>query len=188
MRGADPVIVLVPGVGMFSFGADAPGGADRRRVLRQRHQRDARRRGALDLPADRRVREVPHRVLGARGGEAAPAAAAQAARRSGCVRHRRRVGHRPGHRRPPRSRGRRGRRSPTATSPGAQAAAEELGGPDVAAAVEVDVSDEAAVAAAVREAAATLRGRRPGGQQRRPVDLQAAGRDDHPPTGICSTG
>ena len=29
MRGADPAIVLVPGVGMFSFGADARGGANR---------------------------------------------------------------------------------------------------------------------------------------------------------------
>jgi NAD(P)-dependent dehydrogenase (short-subunit alcohol dehydrogenase family) len=41
---------------------------------------------------------------------------------------------------------------------GAEAAAEQLGGPDAAAAVEVDVSDEAAVKAAVREAAATFGG------------------------------
>ena len=51
--------------------ADRPG---RRRVLRQRHQRHARRRGAVDLRPDPRVGEVPHRVLGPRGGEApAPA-------------------------------------------------------------------------------------------------------------------
>ena len=49
MRGADPAIVLVPGVGMFSFGAGQADGPGRRRVLRQRHQRDARRRGGVDL-------------------------------------------------------------------------------------------------------------------------------------------
>ena len=56
MRGADPAIVLVPGVGMFSFGADAADGAHRRRVLRQRDQRDARRRGGVDLRAGARRR------------------------------------------------------------------------------------------------------------------------------------
>ena len=56
--------------------ADRPG---RRRVLRQRHQRDARRRGALDLRPDRRAREVPHRVLGARGGQAPAAARSRSA-------------------------------------------------------------------------------------------------------------
>ena len=68
------LIVLVPGrrhVLLRQGQADRPG---RRRVLRQRHQRDARRRGALDLRPDRRVGEVPDRVLGARGGQA----------RSGC--------------------------------------------------------------------------------------------------------
>ena len=45
----------------------------RGRVLRQRHQCDARCRGTVDLPAYRRGGEVPHRVLGARGGEAAAA-------------------------------------------------------------------------------------------------------------------
>ena len=45
-------------------------GTRRGRVLRQRHQRDAWRRGALDLRADPGVGEVPHRVLVARGGEA----------------------------------------------------------------------------------------------------------------------
>ena len=83
MRGADPAIVLVPGVGMFCFGArqaDRPG---RRRVLRQRDQRDARRRGGLDVRADRRGGEVPHRVLGAGGGQAAPDAQAEAAGRPG---------------------------------------------------------------------------------------------------------
>ena len=77
MRGADPAIVLVPGVGhvLLRHGqADRAGG---RRVLRQRDQRDARRRGGLDLRADRREREVPHRVLGARGGQARADAASR---------------------------------------------------------------------------------------------------------------
>ena len=74
MRGADPLdhprarrrhVLLRQGQ------ADRPG---RRRVLRQRHQRDARRRGPLDLRPDLRGREVPHRVLGARGGQAPTAA------------------------------------------------------------------------------------------------------------------
>ncbi len=60
--------------------ADGAGG---RRVLRQRDQRDARRRGALDLRADRRVREVPHRVLGARGGQARAAARSRSRWRPG---------------------------------------------------------------------------------------------------------
>ena len=81
IRGADPLIVLVPGrrhVQLRREQADRP---RRRRVLRQRDQRDARRRGALDLRADLRRREVPHRVLGARGGQAAAHAEAQDARR-----------------------------------------------------------------------------------------------------------
>ena len=56
MRGADPAIVLVPGVGhvLLRRGqADRPGG---RGVLRQRHQRHARRRGHLHLRPDRRRR------------------------------------------------------------------------------------------------------------------------------------
>ena len=51
MRGADPAIVLVPGrrhVLLRQGQADRPG---RRRVLRQRHQRHAGRRGAVDLRA-----------------------------------------------------------------------------------------------------------------------------------------
>ena len=75
--------------------ADRPGGG---RVLRQRDQRHARRRGAEHLRADRRGREVPDRVLGAGGGQAAAHAAAEAAghpRRPG---HRGGVRHRPGHR------------------------------------------------------------------------------------------
>ena len=49
IRGADPLIVLVPGVGMFSLRQGQADRPRRRRVLRQRDQRDARRRGALDV-------------------------------------------------------------------------------------------------------------------------------------------
>ena len=73
------------------FGAEQADGAGRRRVLRQRHQRDARRRGAVDLRPDRRIGEVPHRVLGARGSQARADAGAEAAGRPGRVRDRRRV-------------------------------------------------------------------------------------------------
>ncbi len=68
--------------------ADRPCG---RRVLRQRDQRDARRRGGVDVRTDRREREVPHRVLVAGGGQAAADAEAEAARRPGRPGHRRRV-------------------------------------------------------------------------------------------------
>ena len=83
--------------------ADRPGGG---RVLRQRDQRDARRRVGVDLRPDPGVGEVPHRVLGAGGGQARPDAQAQAARHPGRAGDRRRVGHRQGDRRsgsPPRA-------------------------------------------------------------------------------------
>ena len=90
--------------------ADRPGGG---RVLRQRDQRDARRRGRLAVRTDRREREVPHRVLGPRGGQARADAEAQAARRPDRARDGRWVGHRQGDRHPARGRGRvRGRRRP----------------------------------------------------------------------------
>ena len=77
IRGADPAIVLVPGRGdvlLRQGQADRPG---RRRVLRQRDQRDARRRIGVHLRPDQRGGEVRHRVLGAGGGEAAADAEAQ---------------------------------------------------------------------------------------------------------------
>ena len=77
--------------------ADRPGGGG---VLPQRDQRDARRRGRVHLRADRRGREVPDRVLGAGGGQAAADAQAEAARHPDRAGHRRRLRHRQGHRRP----------------------------------------------------------------------------------------
>ena len=83
MRGADPAIVLVPGVGMFSYGADK----QTARVAGEFYVNAINvMRGAEALSTlrpDRRGREVPHRVLGARGGQAAADAEAEAARRAG---------------------------------------------------------------------------------------------------------
>ena len=98
MRGADPAIVLVPGVGMFSFGADK----QTARVAGEFYLNAINvMRGAEAISAyaaDPGEREVPHRVLGARGGQAAAAAEAQAPGGPDRAGHRRRVGHRPGDR------------------------------------------------------------------------------------------
>ena len=48
MRDANPVVFLVPGVGMITFAATRPPPV-RRRVLRERHQRDAWRRQRIHL-------------------------------------------------------------------------------------------------------------------------------------------
>ena len=82
MRGADPAIVLVPGVGMFSFGANK----QTARVAGEFYVNAINvMRGAEALSTlrpDPGVREVPDRVLGARGGEApADAEAASRSRR-----------------------------------------------------------------------------------------------------------
>jgi hypothetical protein len=152
MRGADPAIVLVPGrrhVQLRQGQADRPG---RRRVLRQRDQRDARRRGGLDLRADRRGGEVPHRVLGARRGQAAADAEAEAARHPDRARDRRRLGHRQGDRAAARRRGRlrRRRRPRRGAAPGR--GRRDRRAADVAIAVTADVTDEDAVAAAFDDA------------------------------------
>ena len=70
IRGADPLIVLVPGVGMFCYGKDKQTArvAGEFYVNAINVMRGAE--GALDVRPDRRGREVPHRVLGARGGQA----------------------------------------------------------------------------------------------------------------------
>ena len=113
MRGADPAIVLVPGrrhVQLRRRQADRPG---RGGVLRQRDQRDARGGGDLGLRADPGEREVPDRVLGARGGQAPAPAQAEAAGRPDRAGDRRRLGDRPGDRAAAGGRGRlRGGRRP----------------------------------------------------------------------------
>ena len=98
MRGADPAIVLVPGVGMFSFGADK----QTARVAGEFYVNAINvMRGAeavSDLLPHPGAGEVPHRVLGAGRGQAAPPAQAEAAGHPGGAGHRGRLRHRPGHR------------------------------------------------------------------------------------------
>ena len=137
MRGADPAIVLVPGVGMFSLRREQADRPRRRRVLRQRDQRDARRRGALDLRADPRGGEVPRSSTGRWRRPSSPAcpspgrSPARVAFVTGGG-----SGHRPGHRPPARGRGRlRGRRRHR-RGQRRRRSPRELGGPDVAIGVD----------------------------------------------------
>jgi rhamnulose-1-phosphate aldolase/alcohol dehydrogenase len=157
MRGADPVIVLVPGVGMFSFGADARAariagefyvnainvmrGAEAVSSYRPIDESEKFRIEYWELEEAKLRRLPPPKplagrvafVTGAASGIGRAIAARLAAEGAAVVLADR-------------------------DASGAKAAAEQLGGPDVAAAIEVDVSDEAAVEAAVREAAATFGG------------------------------
>jgi rhamnulose-1-phosphate aldolase/alcohol dehydrogenase len=157
MRGADPVIVLVPGVGMFSFGADARAariagefyvnainvmrGAEALSSYRPIDEAEKFRIEYWELEEAKLRRLPPPKALAGRvafvTGAASGIGRAIAARL--------------------------GDEGATVVladrdAAGAVTAAEELGGPDVAVAIEVDVSDETAVAAAVREAAATFGG------------------------------
>ena len=153
--------------------ADRAGG---RRVLRQRHQRDARRGGGLHVRADRREREVPHRVLGAGGGQARADAEAEAAghpRRAG---HRCGVRHRQGDRRPAGRRGRvrRRRRPGPAQGAGRRCRDRRLGRGHRR---RRRRQRRGGRGHRVPRRRARVRRGRPGGQQRRPVDLQAAAGD-----------
>jgi rhamnulose-1-phosphate aldolase/alcohol dehydrogenase len=157
MRGADPVIVLVPGVGMFSFGADARAariagefyvnainvmrGAEAVSSYRPIDESEKFRIEYWELE-EAKLRRLPASkplagrvafVTGAASGIGRAIAARLAAEGAAVVLADR-------------------------DASGAKAAAEQLGGPDVAAAIEVDVSDDAAVEAAVHEAAATFGG------------------------------
>ena len=84
MRGADPAIVLVPGVGMFSYGKDK----QTARVAGEFYVNAINvMRGAEAVSTYAPIaesREVPHRVLGARGGEA-PAACPKPKRHAGRI-------------------------------------------------------------------------------------------------------
>jgi NAD(P)-dependent dehydrogenase (short-subunit alcohol dehydrogenase family) len=158
MRGADPAIVLVPGVGMFSYGKDK----QTARVAGEFYTNAINvMRGAEAVSTyapDRRGREVPHRVLGARGGQAPADAEAQAAgdpRRAG---HRRRVGHRQGHRRAPGRRGRVRRRHRPRHRRGAGRRRRGSAARTSPWRCPLDVTDEAQVADAVAAAALAFGG------------------------------
>jgi len=157
MRGADPAIVLVPGVGMFSFGADVRSariagefyvnainvmrGAEALSSYRPIDEAEKFRIEYWELEEAKLRRLPPPKplagrvafVTGAASGIGRAIAARLGAEGAAVVLADR-------------------------DAAGAATAAGELGGPDVAVAIEVDVSDEAAVAAAVREAAATFGG------------------------------
>ena len=131
MRGADPAIVLVPGVGMFSYGKDAKQTA---RVASEFYVNAINvMRGAEALseyaPIDE-SREVPDRVLGARRGEAAAPPEAEVAREPGGAGDWRRVRHRTGDRASAgRRRGLRRRRRP-GCGDGRQASPRRSAAPD----------------------------------------------------------
>jgi rhamnulose-1-phosphate aldolase/alcohol dehydrogenase len=157
MRGADPVIVLVPGVGMFSFGVDARAariagefyvnainvmrGAEALSTYRPIDESEKFRIEYWELeeaklrrmPAPKALAGRVALVTGAASGIGRAIAGRLAAEGAAVVLADR-------------------------DATGAVTAAEELGGVDVALALEVDVSDEAAVARAVRDAAATFGG------------------------------
>jgi rhamnulose-1-phosphate aldolase/alcohol dehydrogenase len=157
MRGADPAIVLVPGVGMFSFGADARAAriagefyinainvmrgaeavssyapipeSEKFRIEYWALEEAKLRR----LPAPKPLAGRVALVTGGASGIGRAIATRLAAEGAAVVIADRDVA-------------------------GAEAVAAELGGPDAAVAVGVDVSDEAAVADAVGEACATYGG------------------------------
>ena len=177
-----------PGVGMFSFGANK----QTARVAGEFYVNAINvMRGAeavstyAPIPE---VGEVPDRVLGARGGQAgrgcpAPKPLADAGR----VRDRRRVraSARPS---PIASRPRAPAwSSPTSTAPAPRPSPTSSAARTSRSPSTVDVTDEAQVVDGVPRRRARLRRRRPRRQQRRPVDLEAAARDDARATGTCST-
>jgi rhamnulose-1-phosphate aldolase/alcohol dehydrogenase len=157
MRGADPVIVLVPGVGMLSFGADARAariagefyvnainvmrGAEAMSTYAPIPESEKFRIEYWALEEAKLQRLPPPKplagrvalVTGAASGIGRAIATRLAAEGAAVAVSDRDV-------------------------PGAEAVAAELGGPDIAVAVAVDVSDEAAVAAAVAEVCSTYGG------------------------------
>ena len=95
-----PVVYLMPGVGMITFAARQGDGAHRRRVLRQRHQRDARRldgrRPIVGLP-EQEAFDIEYWLLEEAKLQRMPKPKSLAGRIA--LRHRRRRRHRPRHRR-----------------------------------------------------------------------------------------
>ena len=187
IRGADPLIVLVPGVGMFSFGKDK----QTARVAGEFYVNAINvMRGAEGLstyaPIDE-CGEVPHRVLGARGGQAPADAEAQAARDPRRARHRRRVGHRQGHREEARRRGRLRRHRRPVAGEGAGRGRRDRHRPTSPSACRSTSPTAPPSQAAVAGHRAGLRRCRPRRQQRRPVAVAA--RCSRPPsrTGTSST-
>ena len=177
IRGADPLIVLVPGVGMFSFGKDK----QTARVAGEFYVNAINvMRGAEGLstyaPIDEAEKfRIEYWALEEAKLQRMPKPKPLATRIALVTGAASGIGKAIAHQ--ARRRGRLRGRSPTSTLEKAQAAAAEIGGTDVAVGVQVDVSDEAAVAGGRRRGAAGVRRPRPGRQQRRPVAVQVAARD-----------
>ena len=177
MRGADPAIVLVPGVGMFSFGKDK----QTARVAGEFYVNAINvMRGAEAVSTYAPIDESEKFRIEYWALEEAKLAADAEAEAAG---HPGRAGHR-------RRRRASARRSPSGWPPRAPASSSptwtwprrptprpEIGNADVAVGVAADVSDAEAVAAAFARGRARLRRGRPGGQQRRAVDLEAVAGD-----------
>ncbi len=176
MRGADPAIVLVPGIGMFSYGANKQTarvagefyvnainvmrGAEAVSAYSPIDEAEKFRIEYWALEEAKLRRMPPPKPLATRialvtgaGSGIGRAIAHRLAAEGACVV----VADRDAGR--------------------AAAVAEEIGNADVAVPFTADVTDEEQVAAAVAAAGAGLRRGGPGGEQRRAVHLQAAARD-----------
>ena len=177
MRGADPAIVLVPGVGMFSFGKDA----QTARVAGEFYRNAIRvMRGAEAISTYAPIPEsgeVPHRVLAARGSQAEAAACSATPRGAGRAGHWCRIRDRAGHRAPAGRRrrlccrGRPRRALGGAGREGTRRQRRRCRGRD-------GRDERGGRRGRFRASRARVRRRRPRRQQRRAVDLQAVARDD----------
>ena len=186
MRGADPAIVLVPGVGMFSFGADkqtarvagefylnAIGvmrGAEAISSYAPIAEGEKFRIEYWELEEAKLRRRPKPKPLAGRvalvtggGSGIGRATARRLAAEGACVVV--------------------ADRDPES----AKAVADGIGSGDAAVAVAADVTSEDDDRAPRSPRGARLRRPGPGGEQRRAVDLQAAGRDHRRPTGTCCT-
>ena len=180
MRGADPAIVLVPGVGMFSFGADA----QTARVAGEFYlnainvMRGAEAVSAYQpIPESEKFRIEYWELEEAKLRRRPQAEAAGRADRAG---HRGRFRHRPGHRAAARRRGRlRGRGRPRRRlGPAVRRVGRRAGLAGRRRGGDRGRDRRGRGGGRVRRGRTGLRRRGPRGQQRGPVHLQAAAGDD----------
>ena len=175
MRGADPAIVLVPGVGMFSFGATK----QTARVAGEFYVNAINVMRGAEAALDLRAHPGSRRSSGSSTGRSrrrswpgCPAPKPLAGR--GRVGDRRGVRDRQGDRPPPRRRKGPASSSPTSTRSTPRRSPASSAGRTSPRPVVADVTDEAPVVGRVPDRGPRVRRRRPRRQQRRPVDLQAA--------------
>ena len=187
MRGADPAIILVPGVGMFSYGSDK----QTARIAGEFYVNAINvMRGAesvstyAPIPEDEKFR-IEYWALEEAKLQRRPAA--EAPRRAHRARDGRGERHRPRDRDPARRRRRLcGRRRPRRRR-GAGASPPSSAPPTSPSASAVDVTDAAQVRRGRRRRAAGVRRHRSRREQRRPLDLEAARSTRPRTTGTSST-